>query len=47
VMVSETITVFAAMCIWPEHFVVLAYGFAGLCAVTTGMRVGWGYWRLG
>jgi phosphatidylglycerophosphate synthase len=44
---TETITVFAAMCIWPEHFAVLAYGFAGLCAVTTGMRVGWGYRRLG
>jgi hypothetical protein len=44
---TETITIFAAMCIWPEHFAVLAYGFAGLCAVTTGMRVWWGYWRLG
>ena len=39
---TETITVFSAMCIWPEHFAVLAYGFAGLCAVTTGMRVWWG-----
>ena len=44
---TETITVFAAMCIWPEHFAVLAYGFARLCVVTTGMRVEWGYWRLG
>ena len=44
---TETITVFAAMCIWPEHFAVLAYGFASLCAVTTAMRVGWGYRRLG
>jgi hypothetical protein len=43
---TETITVFAAMCIWPEHFAVLAYGFAGLCAITTGMRVVWGYRRL-
>jgi phosphatidylglycerophosphate synthase len=43
---TETITVFAAMCIWPEHFAVLAYGFAGLCAITTGMRVWWGYGRL-
>jgi phosphatidylglycerophosphate synthase len=43
---TETITVFAAMCIWPEHFAVLAYGFAALCAITTGMRVGWGYFRL-
>jgi hypothetical protein len=23
------------------------YGFPGLCAITTGMRVGWGYRRLG
>ena len=44
---TETIAVFAAMCLWPEHFAVLAYGFAGLCAITTGMRVGWGYRRLG
>jgi phosphatidylglycerophosphate synthase len=43
---TETIAVFAAMCIWPEHFAVLAYGFAALCAVTTAMRVGWGYRRL-
>jgi phosphatidylglycerophosphate synthase len=44
---TETITVFAAMCMWPQHFPVLAYGFAVLCAVTTGMRVWWGYRRLG
>lgn len=43
---TETIAVFAAMCIWPAHFAVLAYGFAVLCAITTGMRVGWGYRRL-
>jgi hypothetical protein len=40
---TETITVFAAMCIWPEHFAVLAYGFAGLCVITTEMRVWWGF----
>ena len=43
---TETITVFAAMCLWPEHFAVLAYGFAALCAITTAMRVGLGYRRL-
>ena len=43
---TETIAVFAAMCIWPGHFGVLAYGFAALCAITTAMRVGWGYRRL-
>ena len=44
---TETIAVFAAMCLWPEHFAVLAYGFAALCAITTAMRVWWGYRRLG
>jgi phosphatidylglycerophosphate synthase len=44
---TETITVFAAMCVWPEYFEMLAFGFAGLCAITTGMRVWWGYRRLG
>ena len=44
---TETIAIFAAMCIWPEHFAVLAYGFAALCTITTAMRVGWGYRRLG
>ncbi|CAN1540769.1 PgsA Phosphatidylglycerophosphate synthase [Burkholderiaceae bacterium] len=43
---TETIAVFAAMCIWPEYFSVLAYGFAALCAITTAMRVWWGYRRL-
>ncbi len=41
---TETIAVFLAMCVWPQHFAVLAYGFAALCALTTGMRIGWG-WR--
>jgi phosphatidylglycerophosphate synthase len=44
---TETIAVFTAMCVWPQHFGVLAYGFAALCAITTGMRVLWGYRRLG
>jgi phosphatidylglycerophosphate synthase len=43
---TETIAVLAAMCVWPEHFGVLAYGFASLCAVTAALRIGWGYWRL-
>jgi phosphatidylglycerophosphate synthase len=43
---TETIAVFSAMCLWPEHFGVLAYGFAALCAITTAMRIGWGYQRL-
>jgi phosphatidylglycerophosphate synthase len=41
---TETIAVFMAMCVWPHYFAPLAYGFAGLCAITTAMRIGWG-WR--
>lgn len=32
---AETIAVLSAMCIWPAHFPVIAYAFAGLCLVTT------------
>jgi phosphatidylglycerophosphate synthase len=43
---TETIAVFCAMCLWPQHFGGLAYGFAALCAVTTAMRIGWGFRKL-
>jgi phosphatidylglycerophosphate synthase len=43
---TETIAVFAAMCLWPQHFAWLAYGFAALCALTTALRIGWGFARL-
>lgn len=43
---TETIATFAAMCLWPAWFPLLAYGFAALCAVTTALRVGWGWQRL-
>lgn len=43
---AETIALFAAMCLWPQHFALLAYGFAALCAITTAMRVSLGYRRL-
>jgi hypothetical protein len=33
-----------AMCLWPQHFALLAYGFAILCLVTTVTRIWWG-WR--
>jgi phosphatidylglycerophosphate synthase len=36
---TETLACFAAMCLWPQHFPVLAYGFAALCAVTTLTRL--------
>lgn len=38
----ETIAVFVAMCLFPENFAVIAYGFAALCALTTVIR-----WRQG
>lgn len=41
---TETLAFLLAMCLWPQHFAVLAYLFAALCAVTTAMRVWWG-WR--
>ncbi len=41
---AETIAVFVAMCLFPTAFAPLAYGFAGLCALTTLTRWHWG-WR--
>ena len=41
---TETLAVFLAMCLWPQYFAPLAYGFACLCAITTACRIWWG-WR--
>ena len=41
---TETLVCFVAMCVWPEHFALIAYVFAGLCGLTVVMRIGWG-WR--
>lgn len=40
---TETIACFLAMCIWPEHFAIIAYVYAAMCAVTTLTRLvaGW------
>lgn len=35
---TETILVFVAMCLWPQHFGPIAYGFAALCLLTVGQR---------
>ena len=43
---TETRAVFAAMCTWPQHFALLAYGFAVACATTTATRVWRGYTTL-
>jgi phosphatidylglycerophosphate synthase len=40
---TETLACFAAMCLWPQHFAPLAYGFAALCALTTATRLWWGW----
>jgi len=42
---TETLLAFAAMCLWPQHFASIAYGFAVLCGITTAMRIGWGWQR--
>lgn len=39
---TETILVFCAMCVWPQHFAVIAYGFALACGVTTLTRLYFG-----
>ena len=44
---TETIVCFIAMCLWPAHFPLLAYGFAVLCAVTIATRVAAGLTLLG
>ena len=41
---TETLACFMAMCLWPQHFALLAYGFASLCLITTVTRIWWG-WR--
>jgi phosphatidylglycerophosphate synthase len=40
---TETLGFFVAMCLWPAQFALLAWVFAGLCAVTTAARVVLGY----
>lgn len=40
---TETLAFFAAMCLWPQHFTLLATVFAGLCAITTVTRLWWGW----
>jgi phosphatidylglycerophosphate synthase len=40
---TETLAFFIAMCIWPEHFAVLAYAFAALCGITISTRIWWGW----
>nr|WP_317199388.1 CDP-alcohol phosphatidyltransferase family protein [uncultured Psychrobacter sp.] len=43
---TETIALFIAFCIWPQHFVLLASLFASACAVTIVTRIYGGYQTL-
>lgn len=40
---GETLVCFLAMCLWPDAFIELAYGFAVLCGITTVIRIHWGW----
>jgi phosphatidylglycerophosphate synthase len=42
---TETLVCFALMCLWPQHFAVLALGFAALCGLTILTRL-WAGWTL-
>ncbi|MEM6986831.1 MAG: CDP-alcohol phosphatidyltransferase family protein, partial [Pseudomonadota bacterium] len=40
---TETIAFFVAICLWPQHFAMLAYVFATVCIITTLTRLYGGY----
>ena len=42
---AETIGLFVLICLLPQHFSVIAYGFAIACALTTASRL-WQGWRV-
>jgi phosphatidylglycerophosphate synthase len=42
---TETLACFVLMCLWPQHFVPLALGFAALCGLTILTRL-WAGWTL-
>lgn len=44
---TETIAVLLAMCLFPGWFDVIAWGFGGLCWLTTASRVYWAYETFG
>ena len=41
---TETILCFVLMCLWPQHFALFAWAFAGLCTLTIVTRL-WAGWR--
>ncbi len=44
---TETIICFVLMCVWPQHFAVIAYIYAAMCCVTTLTRIWAGWVRFG
>ena len=43
---TETLMMFTAMCLWPQHFATLAYTFAVACLITIATRLWWGWQAL-
>jgi phosphatidylglycerophosphate synthase len=43
---TETLIAFCAMCLWPQFFPEIAYGFAALCLITISTRIWWGWHSL-
>jgi phosphatidylglycerophosphate synthase len=43
----ETVACFVAMCLWPQHFAVIAYVYAAMCCVTTLTRLAAGWQHFG
>ena len=41
----ETVLCFVLMCLWPQHFAVIAYVYAAMCTVTTATRLAAGWER--
>ena len=44
---GETLAFFVAMCLWPQHFALLAWVFCAACMLTTGTRIWWGWKAFG
>ena len=40
---TETLLMFVAMCVWPQHFATLAYVFSAACAITIATRLWYGW----
>jgi len=43
---TETLLLYIAICLWPQHFPSMAWGFGTLCLITTATRIYGGYQML-